>query len=338
MARQLIIKLGALGDVVMATALIRRLQQDSPDARFSLLTTPAFAPLFQDWPDLEVQAVPRKGMANMLRALRWVRRQGFERVYDLQSSDRSGVLVALSGIPERVGNHPRFPYTHHPPTPYRGEVHIFERMNQVLASAGIAPAEPRPWLPASEAECERVHTWLRERGLAGARLALFHAGASERWPSKCWPHFGVLAERLEAGGVRVVWLGAGHDAARNRELSQRAGIDATDAFGIRELAELGRHAAFAVTNDSGPMHVLSAAGIPIYAFFGPTNWRRNHALGQAGRVLTHPVDCSPCSLGVCPPERGHACLAGVTPEAVLARLTSDGLIDGVDGRGRDSAL
>ena len=147
----------------------------------------------------------------------------------------------------------------------------------------------------------------------------------------------MLAQRLEESGVRVVWLGAGHDAPRNRALSQHAGIDATDAFGVRELAELGRHALFAVTNDSGPMHVLSAAGIPVYAFFGPTNWRRNHALGQADRVLGHPVDCSPCSLGVCPPERGHACLAGVTAEAVLARLSSDGLIGAAAGRDRDSA-
>jgi len=337
MARQLIIKLGALGDVVMATALVRRLQDASPGVAFSLLTAPAFASLFEGWPDLEVEAVPRKGIGNMLRAVRWIRRQGFDRVYDLQSNDRSGLLVALSGIPERVGNHPRFPYTHHPATPYRGQVHIFERMNQVLASAGIPAAEPRPWLPASEAECGRVQAWLREQGLEGARLALMHAGASERWPSKCWPHFGMLAERLEAEGLSVVWLGAGQDAARNRELAQRGGVDATDAFGIRELAELGRHAAFAVTNDSGPMHVLSAAGISIYAFFGPTSWRRNHALGQAERVLTYPVDCSPCSLGVCPPERGHACLSGVTPEAVLERLSSDGLIRPGDGTGRDSA-
>jgi ADP-heptose:LPS heptosyltransferase len=74
------------------------------------------------------------------------------------------------------------------------------------------------------------------------------------------------------------------------------------------------------------MHVLSCAGIPVYAFFGPTNVERSHALGQRQRALLHPVPCSPCFLPVCPPSRGHACLLGLTPERVIERLVEDGLL------------
>jgi ADP-heptose:LPS heptosyltransferase len=74
------------------------------------------------------------------------------------------------------------------------------------------------------------------------------------------------------------------------------------------------------------MHVLAAAGLPVYAFFGPTDWRRSHALGQEQHVLHHAVDCSPCYLPVCPPARAHACLHGVKPAMVIERLEQDGRI------------
>ena len=325
--RHLVIKLGALGDVILATALIRRLLEARPEVAYTLLTTPAFAPLFAGWSGLEVVAIPRHGARNMWRAVRFMRRGGFSRVYDFQSNDRTGLMIALSGIPERVGNHPRFPYTHHPPTVYRSEIHIFERMNQVLASAGIPPAEPRPHLPPTESDRAHVAAWLAAHDLHPGGFVLCHAGASARWPSKRWPHFAALARRLEReAGLPVVWLGAGEDAEGNRALATEAGIDATGAFSIVQLAEIGRMARFAVTNDSGPMHVLSASGIPVFAFFGPTNWVKNHALGQAERVLRHPVECSPCHRGVCPPEKGHACLAELALETVWERLRTEHLV------------
>jgi len=320
----LIIKLGALGDVVMATALIRRLQAHHAGDELVLLTAPPFASLFREWRGLRVQAFPRKGA--MWRTLRWIRSGRFDRIYDFQSSDRSGLLCALSGAPERVGNHPRFPYTHHPTEPYRGQCHIFERMNQVLASAGVAPADPRPELPIAEGERRKVMEWIRWQGLREGCFVVCHAGASPRWGSKRWPHFAALATALAGRGLPCVWVGSEADEALNRDLAGQAGIDATARFSLPQLAELGRHARFAVTSDSAPMHVLSAAGIPVFALFGPTDWRRNHALGQAGRVLRHEVPCSPCSLGVCPPEKGHACLAGISLEQVMERLQEEGLI------------
>ncbi|RME35404.1 MAG: glycosyltransferase family 9 protein [Gammaproteobacteria bacterium] len=308
----------------MATTLIRRLQEHHAGAGLTLLTAPAFAGLFRHWQGLRVVAFPRKGA--MWQTLRWVRGERFDRIYDLQSSDRSALLCALSGAPERVGNHPRFPYTHHPPDRYRGQCHIFERMNQVLASAGVEPAAPQPHLPIAEEEREAVLEWVRWQGLEAGRFVVCHAGASPRWVSKRWPHFAALATALAERGLPCVWAGSEVDEALNRQLADQAGIDATARFSLPQLAELGRQARFAVTTDSAPMHVLSASGIPVYALFGPTDWRRNHALGQAERVLYRELDCSPCSLEACPPERGHACLAGITVEQVLERLQEDGLI------------
>lgn len=324
--RTLIIKLGALGDVVLCTPQIGRILE-AHAGEVWLLTSPPFVPLFAGHPRLQVVAFPRQGARAMWAALRWVRARRFDTVYDLQGSDRSRALALLSGAGRRVGIAPRWIYTHSPPADDIRE-HVFPRLNRLIESAGLPAAEPRPRLWPAAAERQAVQDRLTAEGLAARPFALLHAGSSARWPSKRWEaeHFAALARGIEAAGVAVLWIGGPDEAELNRTLAAQAGRDMTGAFSIPGLTELASRARFAVVNDSGPMHLLSAADIPVYAFFGPTDWRRHHAIGQAGRVFTHPVECSPCYLGECPPERRHACLAEIGPAQVLERLRADGVL------------
>jgi hypothetical protein len=110
--------------------------------------------------------------------------------------------------------------------------------------------------------------------------------------------------------------------ALNASLRNDGDVDATGLFDILELAEVGRSARCAVTNDSGPMHVLAAANIPVYALFGPSDWRRNHALGQADRVFAC-VDYDTRHAGAACAD----CLAAVSAEIVFARLLADGVLN-----------
>ena len=196
-----------------------------------------------------------------------------------------------------------------------------------IAAAGLTPAQPRSVLYPSPEDIARVVRWRTEQGLAAGSFALMHAGSSSDWPSKRWPaeYFLALARRLEASGRRCVWIGGDADREINRLLTQTVGVDATGRFSILQLYELGRAAAFAVTNDSGPMHILAASGLRVYAFFGPTNWIRSHAVGQSQRILTYPVDCSPCFLGRCPPAKGHACLRKIEPADVYRKIKTEGI-------------
>ena len=322
----LIIKLGALGDVVLSTPQLVRLTEAHAGDRMTLLTAPAYVDLVAGLP-LQVVAFQRKGFVEMLRLVRWLLGQQFDVVYDLQGSTRSRVMTLLTQAHKRVGGTRSIAYTH-TPLPGSDARHVFDRLNAVLKAGGIEAALPVLQLPVSHAAESSVTAWLQQRQLAARPLVLMHAGGSRRWPSKRWgaAHFLALASALEQRGLVIIWIGGEDERTLHGRLAGHTGMDATAVFSLAELLALAGHAVFALTNDSGPMHVLSAAGIPVYAFFGPTDWRRSHALGQAARVLVKPVRCSPCQLPVCPPEHQHACMQGLTPAAVLARLEADGLL------------
>jgi len=323
--RILIIKLGALGDVVLATPHIRAVVEAYPEAEVTLLTSPGCAALVQGLPGLEVVAFKRRGFAEMGRVLAWLRQLRFAVVFDLQGSLRSRLMTWCSGARQRIGRRPGFAYTRAPMPGVQTE-HAFDALNRLLGTAGIDPAPRKAWLPVTVAVEAKVTDWLERNGLAQRRRVLLHAGSSERWISKRWEeaHFATLATALAQRGYAVIWIGANEDRDVNRRLARQVGVDATGVFSLVELAAMGRRAEFAIVNDSAPMHILSASPLPVYALFGPTDWRRSHGLGQADRVLVNPVACSPCHRPVCPPGLDHRCLNELMPGQVLSRLAADG--------------
>jgi ADP-heptose:LPS heptosyltransferase len=290
----LIIKLGALGDVVLALPLIEQLLRHHEGEQVTLLTAPSWRQLVTSFPGLEIVTFERRGAGNMLRLVNWLLRQQFDAVYDLQGSLRSRIMTLLTQAALRAGPQASLAYTH-APLPASGVVHAFDRFNAVLTAAGVAAADPGLRLSLDAATQARVTHWLQRHELAGKRLVLIHAGGSPAWPGKRWPeqHFLELAQALAGQGLAVVWLGGDAERDLNRRLART---------------------------------VLALAGVPVYALFGPTDWRRSHALGQQDNVLYNPVECSPCHLPVCPPQRAHACLAGLAPEVVLARIEANGLL------------
>ena len=84
---------------------------------------------------------------------------------------------------------------------------------------------------------------------------------------------------------------------------------------MRELMALLSLSSFLVTNDSGPMHIGAALGVPLVAIFGPTDWRRTSPWTSLAKVVRVEIDCSPCRRRVC--DRGHECMLGVTPGMVV---------------------
>lgn len=330
MKKVLIIKLSALGDVCLALPVIDVIIDHHKDDDIRVLTGPAFVDFFVNHPLLKAEVLDGKKRFDHRgkwgRVL-WTRREKFDVVYDLQGNRTSRLLVRFSGAPRRVGTQPHRIFHVRPKTFYTKETqqNIFDRLNETLAAADLPQALPYCDLYPFPADIEKVAHWKKKTGIADGAYALFHAGCSPEWPSKQWPseHFLRLATMLEETGIRCVWIGGKEDRDINSSLAAKAGIDATEQFTLLQLYWLGKKARFAVTNDSGPMHVLALAGLPVYSLFGPTNWLRSHAVGQKERIFRKGVSCSPCFLKQCPTDKKHKCLANIMPEAVFARISEE---------------
>ncbi|MDH3347539.1 MAG: glycosyltransferase family 9 protein [Desulfobulbaceae bacterium] len=326
----LIIKISALGDVMIGLPHIESLLSHHAGDRVWLITGPQFVEFFNNDPRIRVVVLDRKKRFSdngVLATILWVAKQHFDYIYDLQGNGTSRRLVRFSRAGVRVGTQPRSIYTHHPAEEYTRESrqNVFERLNETLLSGGAVVASPGCSLIIPHGDEQFVEQWKREHDLVNGRYVLLHAGGSRKWRSKRWPaeRFLALARRIEIAGMVCVWVGGPDDAAVNKMLAARVGFNATDAFSVLQLYRLGAGALFAVTNDSGPMHILAASGIPIYSFFGPTDWMRSHAAGQAKRVFTGDVPCSPCFKNRCPSAMGHKCMNAIGVASVFNKIFSE---------------
>ncbi|WP_149535581.1 glycosyltransferase family 9 protein [Siccirubricoccus phaeus] len=283
MTRILVIKLAALGDVVQAFGPFAAIRAHHPGAEITLLTTPPYAALLRGSPWFDrIWADGRPAWSNLPAVLRLARRlrgAGFARVYDLQTSSRSsryrwfvGRQAEWSGIAGGA-SHPHA-------NPARDAMHTVERQREQLEMAGIRdfPAPDLEWLQAD---------------LSGfalpARFCLLVPGASPLRPGKRWPaaQFGALAAGLE---LPAVIIGAAAEAPLAATIRQAApgAIDLTGRTSFAAIGALARRAEFAVGNDTGPSHLIAAAGCPTLTLFGPDS---DPALcaprGRAVAVLRH---------------------------------------------------
>jgi ADP-heptose:LPS heptosyltransferase len=294
----LVIRLGALGDFVQSFGPFAAIRAHHPDARITLLTTRPFADLARrspwfdevwddgrpDWTDLRAVL----GLARRMRAAR------FARVYDLQTSSRSsryrwlvGLGVEWSGI-ARGASHPHA-------NPDRDALHTIERQREQLEMAGLTtfPSPALDWLDAD----------ISAFGLP-ARFALVIPGASPLRPLKRWPAGGFAEVAAQAGLAVAVIGGPGEkDIAREILAGAPGTLDLTGRTSFAEVAALGRRAAWALGNDTGPTHLVATAGCPTLALFGEDS---------------DPALCAP--RGPAAQVLRHVPLAGLAPKAVRTAL------------------
>ncbi|MGB1799222.1 MAG: glycosyltransferase family 9 protein [Gammaproteobacteria bacterium] len=316
----LIIKLGALGDIITSTSIIEQIIKHHANDEIYFLTSSGFEKILLSFEKLNIVSFGKKGLAEKIKPILWIRQNKFDRIYDLQSNDRTTLYCALSASPYRVGNHPRCPYHKHPKTKYIGECHSFNRLNQMLESADIEKAHPRPFLPITNTIISEVSEWLNKKKLSDKSFVLLHAGSSAMHLQKRWPFFSELASILNER-YPIVWIGGSDDSEINKNLSLKIGIDATNQFSILALAQLGKKAAFAVTNDSAPMHILSCSDIPVFGLFGPTYARRTHALGQLENVITAQTKIAKNDQSFVPED-----ISNISVDKVINKLEERGLI------------
>jgi len=296
--RVLVIKLAALGDFAQAFGPFAAIRAHHPGARITLLTTRAYAPLARmaPWFD-EVWEDGRPSWSDIPALWRLARRlhgARFDRVYDLQTSARSsryrwfiGRQAEWSGI-ARGASHPHA-------NPARDAMHTVDRQRDQLRMAGIT-AFPEPDLSWLDADLSRF--------ALPDRFCLLVPGASPGRPAKRWPEdrFGVLAASLALPAV-VIGGPAETPLAAAIVAAAPGTMDLTGRTSFADIAALARRAAFCIGNDTGPTHLVAAAGCPTLALFGEDS---------------DPALCAP--RGRRATFLRHVPLAGLEPADVAAKL------------------
>jgi ADP-heptose:LPS heptosyltransferase len=259
----LIIKLGALGNVVLSLNAFAAIRAHHPTARISLLTTAPYAAWLRRAPWFDEVLIdtrpPFWNLPEAVRLRRMLNRPGFGRVYDLQTSGRSSFYFRLfprGGKPEWSGIAPGCSYPDLDPN--RDRLHDNDRQAGQLRQAGIVSIPPADL------------SWCRGdigRFALPEDFVVLVPGSAPHRPIKRWPaaHYQTLAEALRAQGLTPVVIGSSNEASIARSIPAALNLTGQTDFG--DVADLGRAARFAVGNDTGPMHLLATAGCPSVVLF-----------------------------------------------------------------------
>jgi ADP-heptose:LPS heptosyltransferase len=285
----LVIKLSALGDVILALGPMAAIRKAHPDAHITLLTMKPFVDIAQrsryfDAIETESRA-PFWNLAEGLRIFRFLNRGQFTRVYDLQMNDRTSLYYRLflrkpewSGILKGA--------SHSYDDLGARALHAFERHKAVLARAGVAVEAPDlSWMTS-------------DVSLFGLKspYVLLVPGSAPAHPHKRWPalNYGALALRLMRDGYDVAVLGTASERdVIDRVVKSCPGCrDLSGKTSLYDIATLARGAAAAVGNDTGPMHLIGLVGCPAVSLFsGATDPARSAPVGRAVTVIqSDPID------------------------------------------------
>ena len=330
----LVLRFSAVGDVVLTAPALEALRAAWPDARIVYAVKQRLAHLVEHNPHVDevIPLRPGEGPFSYARRLREARPTA---VLDLHGKIRSRILRALLPRVPKVVWHKRDFRDTLPVKlalrPYHASMLFADRYHAAVEEL-VGRKLPRGKLqyflgPGDLAAADEA---LREAGIDGQK-PLLGLSPGANWATKRWPveRFAGLARRALARGMQVAVQGSAAEGHLGRRIAQLA-PGAADLCGRLDLKERGgfiaRCAAF-VANDSGPMHMARALGVPTLALFGSTDPAMFDFSGH--EVLFAGISCAPCSFfgrRRCP--RGHfRCMLDLGEErawGALAPLLSRG--------------
>jgi heptosyltransferase-1 len=343
----LIVRLGALGDVVHAIPAAAALRAAFPDARIDWLVEAPHREIVDLVVGLDgVIAVRQSSIGGWIDAVRELRRVRYDVALDLQGLMKSAVFARASGAGRVIGfsiwhlrektarpfysetgegppeGGPRMPDSNgvRDPSGVRLQAdheHVIHKNLRLLRTLGVH--DDRIVFPLAHVESPAIAA-VRET-IGDRPFALINPGAA--WPNKRWPpeRFGEVALFLRdvRGLESIVLWGPGEGALARAVVQASVGAaHVAPATTISDLLALSRQAALMVSGDTGPTHIAAAAGTPVVALFGPTDPARNGPWSAGDEVISR-YDVCGCHYD----RRCHQaawCLAGVTVAEVTAAI------------------
>lgn len=327
----LVIKFWGLGNWALLRPVVRDLQARWPRARTTVVTLEVNRPLVDDLAD-EVLCVRPRGFrliaGDLARAVARLRRCPPDLAVDFEQFAMAGALLARgANAAQRVGFATEGGgrdglYT--VLVPFRRDAHVSRSFRDLAEAAGVAKG---PYVAGALSCSEAGRREVAALGGEGPFVVL-HPGSGDNFPGRRWSTagFAAVARQARASGCRVVVTGTAGERPIADEVVRRAGCDALSVAGtlsVSGLLALLADARVLVSNDTGPVHLASALGTPVFGIFGPNTPVLYAPLSPGSRSFFRALPCSPCLTTTnyrssrC---RIHSCMASIPAGEVAGAL------------------
>lgn len=320
--RILVIKPRAIGDVLLSTAVLPGLRREFENSSIDFLVEGFASPVLEGNPYInDIVSYDTRRDSSISIILR-VRRRRYDLVIDLFANPRTAVITLLSSAKYRVGfpfKWRRLAYNVVVP-PRSGKAHNVEFNLDALRRIGIRVTSPTPAFYLDEASQRFAASFLSKNKLELGEFISINIGGG--WKIKKFP-INKFVELCAMIGTRlhrrvVVLYGPDEEEDASR-ISRSSGAILAPPTSLKEMGAMLRQSEALVTNDSGPMHIAAALGVPTLAIFGPTSPRLQGPYGNVSEIVRNEqIDCLECNLTKCP--IGNLCMTELETESVFRHL------------------
>ncbi len=328
--RILIRSVNWIGDAVMTTPAISAIRERFPQAEITLLANPLVSQLFSphEWVDRVMTFDRRgshKGIGGKFRLAGELRKHRFDAAIILPNSFDSALVPWLAGIPVRLGKRSDgrgllLTGRYCPDESAIG--HEVDYYLDLVRHFGITGRPMTPHLVTTPDEDMGAAALLAAQGVGENTFVLgINPGATFGSAKRWYPErFAEVARRLAAEWqARIVIFGGPDETDIAAGIEHHLAGDCLNLAGkttVRDLMALIKRCNFFITNDSGPMHIAAAFGVPLVAIFGPTDHTGTAPYTGRAVVVHKDVECAPCKLRECPID--HRCMTEITADDVVA--------------------
>jgi heptosyltransferase I len=297
----LIVKPSSLGDIVHSLPFLNAIRACFPESEIHWVIAKGFEGLLEGHPMINKlwiihkdkwRKISRAGetVKELAALFKELKKERYDLIIDLQGLLRSGLITAATGAPVRIGflearEGSRIFYTHK--VEGGKDIHAVDRYMKIAHFLGCSDENICFPLPVDVSDIQHKFTLPEE-------YVVLVPGA--RWETKRWAPemFGELAARLPLKAIIAGSRGDLDIAKTIVELSLGKAVSLVGKTSLKELIEIMRNAQFVVSNDSGPMHIAAALGIPVFALFGPTEPLRTGPYGGIHTIIREKTECAPC--------------------------------------------
>jgi lipopolysaccharide heptosyltransferase II len=318
----LIIKLRAIGDVLLSTPVATNLRSFFPNARIDFLVEKFASPVLMNNPFLSnvISVDPKK--QNPLLIIRLIRSTGYDLVIDLFANPRSAIITLFSGAPFRVG----FPfkwrrYSYNIITPPRSAtVHNVEFNLDALRNIRIPIVSTAPQFFLKEDDYKFASNFIKSNNLNEKEFITVNIGGG--WETKRWKtdKFITLSQKISNElSTRVVILYGPNEEKQAQTIADKSGAILAPSTSLHQMGAIMSASKLLITNDSGPMHIAASLNVPTLAIFGPTNPDLQGPYGNISEIVRkEDLECLECNKTTCP--IGNICMTKLEAEVVFEKL------------------